>query len=166
MPTDITLTPFTAVRIRLEADRPYEAVLASLLDQIGHTPVDLAQAVRDHDTWETYSAFIEQHLGPSGFMLMWQVDHGAWLRKVNLQRRVIRIVLGNPLLAWTMLKEDPASGLFVPVEVLVMEETIDRTSISYLRPSSLMLVDPNPRLAEAASVLDGKLDKLIVDLFR
>lgn len=40
---------------------------------------------------------------------------------VNGGRRVTRIIFGNPQIAITMLRHDVAAGLFVPVEVLIIE---------------------------------------------
>jgi hypothetical protein len=52
--------------------------------------------------------------------------------------------------------------LFAPVEVLVTEkESGPGTTITYLRPSSLMVIEENSPLCEAAKVLDEKLDALI-----
>ena len=55
---------------------------------------------------------------------------------------------------------DIASGLFVPVELLLLEEDHDRSSLTYVRPSSLMVVDDNPPLRAAALALDDKLAAL------
>jgi hypothetical protein len=48
------------------------------------------------------------------------------------------------------------------VEILVTEKKSGAgTTITYVRPSSLMVIEENPPLHEAAKALDEKLDALI-----
>ena len=71
-------------------------------------------------------------------------------------------IFGNPLLAITMIRHDLTAGLFAPVEILVTEADDGLgTTITYVRPSSLMVIGNNPPLMKAAAELDNKLDELI-----
>ena len=103
---------------------------------------------------------MESHVGPSGFILFAIFDHGAWIKKVGLRRKVVRFVIGNPLLAITMMRHDLTAGLFAPVELILIEEDDDQTSLTYVKPSSLMVVDANEPLFTAAMDLDAKLQAL------
>jgi uncharacterized protein (DUF302 family) len=95
-------------------------------------------------------------------MLFHEIDHGGWLQKFGINRRTVRWILGNPLIAITMIRFDITAGLFAPVEILVTEkESGPGTTITYVRPSSLMVIEENPPLREAAIALDKKLDALI-----
>ena len=47
-----------------------------------------------------------------------------------------------------------------PVELLLMEEDNNRSSLIYVQPSSLMVVETNPLLLAAARELDAKLAAL------
>jgi len=61
-----------------------------------------------------------------------------------------------------MIRHDLTAGLFAPVELLVTEAEDGRgTTITYVRPSSLMVIGNNPPLMQAAAELDKKLDELI-----
>jgi uncharacterized protein (DUF302 family) len=93
-------------------------------------------------------------------MLFGLFDHGAWIGKAGIERKVLRVILGNPLIAVTMLRHDVTAGLFAPVEVLLLDEDDDRSSLTYVKPSSLMVVEPNPELLSAAQRLDAKLAAL------
>ena len=95
-------------------------------------------------------------------MLFKVFDHGAWIRKTGIGRKVLRVILGNPLIAITMLRHDVTAGLFAPVEVLLVEEAAGRSSLTYLKPSSLMVIEDNPELLSAATELDAKLAALAV----
>lgn len=77
-----------------------------------------------------------------------------------------RIVLGNPLIAITMLKRDLTAGLFVPVEILVTEkEKEGGTEVVYTLPSCLIAgANRDEELVKAVEVLDGKLAVLVRDI--
>ena len=46
------------------------------------------------------------------------------------------------------------------MELLLLEEAHNRSSLTYVKPSSLMVVDDNPPLRAAALALDEKLAAL------
>jgi len=95
-------------------------------------------------------------------MLFHEIDHGGWLSKFGIRWRMVRWILDNPLIAITMIRHDLSAGLFAPVEILVTEaEDGLGTTITYVRPSSLMVTGNNPPLMQAAAELDKKLDELI-----
>ncbi|OBF64414.1 hypothetical protein A5753_10595 [Mycobacterium sp. 852002-51971_SCH5477799-a] len=153
-------TRFDGVRVRYDSAKSYDELRAALLADIGEQPVpinDIATATGD---WQSYRERIESHVGPSGFMLFGLFDHGAWVIKAGIDRKTIRVILGNPLIAITMLRHDVKAGLFAPVELLLADEGEGHSSLTYVKPSSLMVVNPNPELLSAAQKLDEKLAAL------
>jgi uncharacterized protein (DUF302 family) len=155
---------FDAVRVHISSSKPYERLLASLLGDIGDTPVDLEALERDFDSWESYRARAESLAGPSGFMLFGLIDHGGWMRKVGPFPRSTRVILGNPALAITMLELDVNAGLFAPVELLLVAEPEGGSRVMYLKPSSLMVVETHDELLSAARILDEKLKALVLKI--
>ena len=93
-------------------------------------------------------------------MLFALFNHGAWISKAGIDRKVLRVIIGNPLIAVTMLRHDVTAGLFAPVELLVVDEDGGHTSLTYVQPSSLMVVETNAPLLAAARALDAKLAAL------
>jgi hypothetical protein len=77
-----------------------------------------------------------------------------------------RIILGNPLIAITMLMRDLTAGLFVPVEMLVIEkEKGGGTEVLYMLPSCLIAgLNKDEELMKAVRLLDGKLEGLVSDI--
>lgn len=151
---------FDGIRMRYTSAKVYEDLVAALLADIGSAPVlinDVAAATGD---WESYCREVESHVGPSGFMLFGVIDHGAWLNKVGINRKALRVILGNPLIAITMIRHDVTAGLFAPVELLILDEPDGGTSLTYVKPSSLMVIEDNPELYSAAQQLDAKLAAL------
>jgi uncharacterized protein (DUF302 family) len=154
-------TRFDGVRIRIESDNIYEQTVAALLSEIGENPEPITDlpAVFFHD-WESFATEITHHLGSSEFMLIHLIDHSEWLATAGINRKALRAILGNPLISITMLRHDLTAGLFAPVELLLLEEEHNRSSLTYIKPSSLMVVDDNPPLRAAALALDEKLAAL------
>jgi len=59
-----------------------------------------------------------------------------------------------------MLRHEVIAGLFAPVEVLLVEEGDGRSGLTYVEPSSLMVVEDNAELLSTAKELDAKLAAL------
>jgi uncharacterized protein (DUF302 family) len=135
-------------------------VLGALLDAVGHEPVPIDEFATRFRSWESYEHEVRSRLGPSGFMLFAVWNHGDWIKKAGIDQKLMRIVIGNPLIAITMLRHDVTAGLFAPVELLLSEEDDGQSALTYVVPSSLMVVDSNPPLREAATALDAKLAAL------
>ena len=151
---------FNGVRIRFDSKKSFDELVATLLADVGEEPLKIDELSAKFETWESYRTEVESHVGPSGFILFALMNHGAWIKKVAIRKKVLRVVIGNPLLAITMLRHDLTAGLFAPVELIVIEEDNNQSSLTYVRPSSLMVVEKNEPLLAAAEVLDEKLQTL------
>jgi uncharacterized protein (DUF302 family) len=151
---------FTGKRIRHYSSLSFDKVLARLRPRVGEMSLD--NVVGQPGTREEFAAKIQEKVGDSGFMLMAQVDHSRWISKYGIKRRLLRWIFGNPLIAITMLRHDYTAGLFVPIELLLAESDDGATcNITYVVPSSLIVVDDNPELLAAAQALDAKAEALI-----
>lgn len=154
-----TETRFDGVRVRYASTKSYDELLAALLDDIGDQPVPINEIATANESWPAYEQKVQSYVGPSGFMLFALLDHGAWIAKTGIDRRVLRVILGNPLIAITMIRHDVTAGLFAPVEMLILDEP-GGSSLTYVKPSSLMAIEENPELLSAAEELDAKLAAL------
>ncbi|OBH76115.1 hypothetical protein A5682_25180 [Mycobacterium mantenii] len=155
----MTEIEFTGVRVRYDSSKSYDELRAALLADIGEQPVPINDIAATPGDWKSYQERIEPLVGPSGFMLFGVVDHGAWITKAGIDRKALRVILGNPLIAITMLRHDVKAGLFAPVELLIVDEGAG-SSLTYVKPSSLMVFEKNPELLSAAQGLDAKLAAL------
>ncbi|WNG89496.1 DUF302 domain-containing protein [Mycobacterium sp. ITM-2016-00317] len=152
--------PFHGVRVRHESEKSFDALVRALMADVGDTPVRIEDIAAASADWTDYRARVEPHVGPHGFMLFATLDHGGWITKAGIERKVLRVIIGNPLIAITMLRHDVTAGLFAPVELLLADEPADRSSLTYVQPSTLMVVTPNAELSAAARELDVKLAAL------
>lgn len=155
---------FDGVRVRYDSAKSYDELVAALLADIGEQPIPIDDIGKTSNSWDSYEQKVQSHVGPSGFMLFGLFNHGGWINKAGMDRKVLRVILGNPLIAITMLRHDLTAGLFAPVELLLLEEGSGSSSLTYVKPSSLMVLEkdsaPNPELLSAAQGLDEKLAAL------
>jgi uncharacterized protein (DUF302 family) len=160
----IATKPFQGLRIEVDTLVSFDEVLSRLRRLMGDASVPKVVALAKEAMTEAEFAqkFEERFVGESGFTLFHEIDHGGWLPRFGINRRSVRWILGNPLIAITMIRHDITAGLFAPVEILVTEKRSGAgTTITYVRPSSLMVIEENPLLHKAAKALDEKLDALI-----
>ena len=166
MDTSVQTKRFSGEQIVARTHRSFDDVLVSLRQLMGKATVaDINALAREPISESEFSRRIEErYVGKSGFMLFAEIDHGGWLPKFGIGQRVVRWILGNPLYAITMIRHDITAGLFAPVELLITED-VDRsgTRVTYVRPSSLMVIEENAPLLKAAQALDAKLTALVAD---
>lgn len=152
--------PFDGVRLRYASAKSFDDLVDAILADVGRDPVPIGDIAKLYASWEAYEDEVQSHVGPSGFMLFGALDHSGWIAKAGIGRKVLRLIIGNPLIAITMLRHDVTAGLFAPVELLLTEEDDGTSALTYVVPSSLMVVEPNPPLLSAAQALDAKLAAL------
>jgi uncharacterized protein (DUF302 family) len=111
-------------------------------------------------------AYLGGQAGASGFMRFTEFDHGAWLAKFGRTAKIRSYILGNPLVARTMIVHDPGVGLNVPVRLLIYEGSDRRTRVAYDVPSTLMSRLKSPEVTKAALLLDDKLRTLAEEVTR
>ena len=152
----IAVKPFQGLRVEIETLVPFGEVLSRLRQSMGNANVPEFEAlVMEAIPQAQFVEKVEERfVGESGFMLFHEIDHGSWLPKFGIDRHTVRLILGNPLIAITMIRHDITAGLFAPVEILLAEkESGSGTLITYVRPSSLMAIEENPPLRQAAEEL-------------
>jgi uncharacterized protein (DUF302 family) len=95
-------------------------------------------------------------------MLFMQLEQGAVLQKETGQDtpRIIRLLIGNPLIMKEMAKHVPEAGSYAPVTVLV-DERADGVHLSYDRMASFLAPYGNRDALEVARDLDRKIEDLL-----
>ena len=155
---------FTGVRVLVDTPVPFTTVLDRLRALMGRASIpDLVALARERISESEFAKRVnERYVGKGDFMLFAEIDHGGWISVFGINRRTLRLILGNPLIAITMIRQDLTAGLFAPVEILVTEqENGQGTDIVYVLPSSLILIEENPRLRTAGEALDAKVAFLV-----
>jgi len=95
-------------------------------------------------------------------MLFMELDHGAVIRKATDRDkpRMVRLIMGNPLIMQQMARHVPDAGSYAPVTVLV-DERSDGVHISYDRMASLLAPYRNSEALTVARDLDKKVETLL-----
>ena len=150
-------------RFTVTSSKPCDVVVAAIKALIGHpNTAELWQATRRATTAAELEAAIQPVLGESGLMQFVEFDHGMIVRKgtENHTSRIIRLVIGNPLIMKEMAKHVPDAGSYAPVSVLV-DERADGVHISYDRMASLLAPYENPGALSVARDLDAKVEDIL-----
>jgi hypothetical protein len=155
---------FDGVRLRYGSTKTFDDLVDAVLTDVGREPVPIDDIGKVYPDWDSYEHEVQSHVGPHGLMLFGSFDHGGWIAKAGVHRKVLRLVIGNPLIAITMIRHDVTAGLFAPVELLLTEEDSGTSALTYVLPSSLMVTEPNLPLLSAARELDAKLAALATEV--
>ena len=147
----------------IRANKPFEAVVSDFSAAVGHPDLGAFQnhlgAAQNLAEMETV---IRGALGPSGFMEFARYDLGAFVRKESgLETpKIIRFVVGNPLIMKEMVKHVPEAGLYAPVTVLI-DERADGVHLSYDYMAGFLARSENEQALRVARDLDAKVERLL-----
>ncbi len=150
-------------RFTLISSKQFDEVVAALNAGIGHPDMaDFGRSTREARSLVELKNVVEKGLSKAGLMLFMQLDHGAILRKETGRDtpRMIRFIIGNPLIMKEMAKHVPEAGSYAPVTVLA-DERADGVHLSYDRMASLLAPYKNPDALEVARNLDNKVEDLL-----
>src|SRR6476659_3797605 len=137
-------------RFTLSSSKPFDQVVAALNSAVGHPDISELEIT------------IEKVLGKAGLMLFAEFDHGAIVRKGTGRDtpRMIRFVIGNPLIMKEMAKRVPDAGSYAPVTILI-DERPDGVHLSYDRMASFLAPYNNSEALKVARDLDAKVEALL-----
>jgi uncharacterized protein (DUF302 family) len=150
-------------RFSVTSAKPFDAVVAAIKASIGHPNMaELWQATQRATTAAELKAAIQPALGKSGLMQFAEFDHGMVIRKgtEHSTSKMIRLVIGNPLIMKEMAKHVPDAGSYAPVTILV-DERADGAHISYDRMASLLAPYENRDALRVARDLDAKVEEVL-----
>jgi uncharacterized protein (DUF302 family) len=142
--------------------RCFEDVIATFEAELGDVsdPTILPREVAASTSQSDFEARVRAYEGRSGFMRFLTNDHGAWMGRLGMNAKIRSYIIGNPLVARTMIAHDPGVGLNVPIRVAIFETAAGEVRLAYDLPSSLMSRLNNKDVTSAALKLDEKLRAL------
>ena len=150
-------------RFSLTSSKPFDQVVAAINAAIGHPDMaEFWQSTHRTQSVAELESTVQKVLGPAGLMLFMQFDLGDVLRKGTGRDtpRMLRFLIGNPLIMKEMAKHVPDAGSYAPVTVLV-DERADGVHLSYDRMASLLTPYENRDALEVARNLDTKIENLL-----
>jgi hypothetical protein len=110
-------------RFSLISSKAFQSVLAALESAVGDPDMaEFAKGTKSARNSAGLEDFVRRGLGESGLMLFLELDHGSILRKeTGLDTpRIVRLLIGNPLIMKEMAKQVPDAGSYAPVTICWM----------------------------------------------
>jgi uncharacterized protein (DUF302 family) len=159
----MAIRKFEIERVSVISSKPFEVVVAALEAAVGHPDmVEFVKETNEARTFAEFEAVVQRDLGSTGLMTFTKFDLGAILRKETGRDapKIMRFVIGNPLIMKEMAKRVPDAGSYAPVTILV-DERPDGVHLSYDRMASLLAPYGNPDALTVARGLDSKIENLL-----
>jgi len=141
-------------------DKSFDDVVGAFETATGSVEEGFSRLAEQATNLQEFEAVFRAQEGSSGFMRFDTIDHGKWLGLIGKRAKAVMVILGNPLIARTMLMHDIRAGLNVPVRLLIYQHADGSTRVAYDLPSSLMSGLGNTDVTAAATKLDARLTAL------
>jgi uncharacterized protein (DUF302 family) len=109
-------------RFSLTISKSFDEVVAYVNAAIGHPDMaEFARSTREARSFAELKSAVERGLSKAGLMSFMQLDQGGVVRKETGRDtpRIVRLLIGNPLIMKEMAKHVPDAGSYAPVTVLV-----------------------------------------------
>jgi uncharacterized protein (DUF302 family) len=121
-----------------------------------HSAIAAARTVADLED------VVRRAIGPSQLMEFVRFDAGEVLRKEPGEqgRKMLRLVVGNPVIMKQMAKTVPDAASYAPVTILIDERT-DGVHLSYDSMASLLAPYGSESALMVARNLDAKIEGLL-----
>src|SRR5271156_3790733 len=120
----MTVRKIEIERLDVTSGKPVEAVINALQAAIGHPDmVEFQKANARARSFAELESAVNRGLGKTGLMLFMRFDAGAVLRLESGRAtpKIMRFLIGNPLIMKDMAKHVPDAAAYAPVTVLVDE---------------------------------------------
>ncbi len=159
MPTrDFSVRRFSVVSVK-----PFDDVVQALSASIGRPDISaFHQALSNAKTLADLQAVVRGSIGPSELMEFARFDAGDVLRKERGGQgpRILRFLVGNPLIMKEMARSVPDAASYAPVTILV-DERVNGVHLSYDLMASLLAPYRSQAASEVAEALDAKVEQLL-----
>jgi len=150
-------------RTSVVSSRPFDEIVRRLTATIGRPDMDaFHSAIAAATTAADLEEVVQGAIGSSNLMEFVRFDAGAVLRKERNGRgpKILRLVVGNPLIMKEMAKTVPDAAAYAPITILV-DERADGVHLSYDSMASLLAPYGSQAALLVASDLDTKIEGLL-----
>jgi uncharacterized protein (DUF302 family) len=155
-------------RFSVVSPRSFDDIVSRLRADIGRPNMDTFHAALGRArTPADLEAVVQRAVGSSGLMEFIRFDAGEVLRKESRgqQPRIIRVVVGNPLIMKEMVKHVSDAASYAPVTILIVEEA-NSVRLSYDTMASLIAPYGSAPASRVAHDLDEKVESLMIEIAR
>jgi uncharacterized protein (DUF302 family) len=159
----MTIQKVEIERFSLTSSKPFDAVVAALKSAVGQPDiVEFFRAARAAKSFPDLERIVQSGVGRTDLMLFAEFDLGDILRRETGSKtpKIIRLVVGNPLIMKEMVRHVPDAGSYAPVTLLI-DERPDGVHVSYDKMESYLLHYGSSEALAVARTLDAKITTLI-----
>ena len=159
----MTIVKVEVERFSLTSSKPFDTVVAALKSAVGQpNMVDFFTETRATNSFADLERVVQKGLGRTDLMLFAEFDLGDILRRETGSKtpKIVRLVVGNPLIMKEMVKHVPDAGSYAPVTVLI-DERPDGVHVSYDKMESFLRHYGSPAALAVARNLDAKITSLL-----
>ncbi len=159
----MTISKVEVERFSVTSSKPFDAIVTAFKSAVGQPDmVEFFKATRATNSFPDLERVVQSGLGRTDLMLFAEFDLGDILRRESGSKtpKIIRFVVGNPLIMKEMVKHVPDAGSYAPVTVLI-DERSDGVHISYDKMESYLLHYGSSEALAVARALDTKITTLL-----
>src|SRR5262249_20965504 len=159
-------SPAREIRVRrltFVSSKPFDEVVRRLTSTIGRPDARaFCDAIASATRAAELEAVVHVAIGSSELMEFARFDAGEVLRKSQGGHgpRIVRLVVGNPLIMKEMARTVPEAASYAPVTILV-DERADGVHVSYDSMASLLAPYGSQSALAVAMDLDAKVESLL-----
>ena len=150
-------------RFSVVSSRPFEEIVKRLTATIGHPDMKAFHAaIAEATTVADLEKVVQGAIGSSDLMEFVRFDAGEVLGKERGGQgpKILRLVVGNPLIMKEMARTVPDAASYAPVTILV-DERADGVHLSYDLMASLIAPYESQVALAVARDLDAKIESLL-----
>lgn len=158
--------PTRAVRVRrfsVVSSRPFDEIVKRLTSAVGRPDMNaFHQAVVAATSVADLEEVVREAVGSSDLMEFVRFDAGEVLNKERGEQgvKILRLVVGNPLIMKEMVKAVPDAAAYAPVTILI-DERADGVHLSYDSMASFIAPYGSRSALAMAGDLDAKIESLL-----
>jgi uncharacterized protein (DUF302 family) len=160
----MTIRNIEIERFSVTSSKPFEVVVAAIKASVGQPDmVEFARSIRGEGSFAELERAVQAGLSKLGLMLFMELDQGAILRVESGREtpKIVRLLIGNPLIMKEMAKHVPDAGSYAPITILV-DERPEGVRLSYDRMASFLAPYENADALAVARDLDSKIENLLL----
>jgi uncharacterized protein (DUF302 family) len=153
-------TIFQTVHVQLALKSRYEQFSHQLEQTLNSLEMNWADQLLTNPDAVRFHA--EQLQGDAGLMIFGKQESGGLLNLDGTPKRAAQYLIGNPLVALSMVRHDFRAALYAPIRVLFYEDETNQLYAEYDLPSSQFGQFGNEEIRAIAEKLDKKLEDVIL----
>lgn len=163
MQTNVQAIEVLVRRISIVSHRTFNEVVQRLSNAVGHPDMKaFHKGIIEADNVAELEQLVQNATGAGELMEFYRFDSGEVLSKGEgtQKTRLIRFLIGNPVIMSRMAKTVPDAAAYAPVTILVHERE-DGIYLSYDLMESLLTTYGSSSALEVAKDLDMKIEQLL-----